>query len=126
MIMKINSFRKAVSSVALFVCLVSVSTLGNADPYFITYTGTITSSTFPEVTDTQVYTATLVFDNGGTSALTQTWEAAELTCAIFTANDAQDVQFVHDLTSQAPTGVDGSASTDAGANRGQPPSRRRA
>lgn len=104
--------RTLISPIAIFVCLISFSTLSIADPYSITYSGIISDNLFPEVNNGEAYTATLVFDNGAASAESQTWEAADLTCAIFTMNDAENIQFSHDLTLQNALDVSGNAATD--------------
>jgi len=109
-----NPFKTVVSYIALIICLISVSTLSVADPFFITYSGTIENSDFPEVNNSEAYTATLVFDNGSANTLSQSWGESDLTCAIFTMNDAQNVQFSHDLTLQASLTVSDSATTDDG------------
>jgi hypothetical protein len=105
---------RAVRNTAVFAALAAASSIASAAPYFITYTGTVASSRFPEVNDGESYTATLVFDNGGVTAASQTWNTGDLTCAIWTANDAGDVRFAHDLTSQGALDNTGSVTTDGG------------
>lgn len=112
--MNTNQFRKVFSCFAVFVGLISISTSSFADPYFITYSGIIEDSSFPEVNNQEQYSATLVFDNGASSTLSQTWDEADLTCAIWIMNDVHDVLFTHDLTSQGSLVVSGSATTDGG------------
>jgi hypothetical protein len=103
---------RAVRNTAVLAALAAASSVASATPYFITYTGTIFDSTFPEVNNGESYTATLVFDNGGVSSASQTWNAGDLTCAIWTANNAQDVQFAHDLTAQGSLSVAGTVTTN--------------
>jgi hypothetical protein len=103
---------RAVRNTAVLAALAAASSVASADPYFITYTGTIFDSTFPEVHNGESYTATLVFDNGGVSSASQTWNSGNLTCAIWTANNAQDVQFAHDLTAQGSLDEGGAVATN--------------
>ena len=114
--MKTKSFRSVLASLFVGFLAISFSTLGVAAPFSITYNGTIgtehASTFFPEVNEGESYSLTLVFNNGGANALTQTWGEADLTCAIFLVNDAQDVQFTHDLTVDPVASVDGSVTTD--------------
>lgn len=114
--MKIKSFGSVLASLFIGLLAVSFSTLSVAAPFSITYAGTIgtehADTFFPEVNEGESYSLTLVFDNGSANALTQTWGEADLTCAIFLINDAQDVQFIHDLTVDPDASVDGSVSTD--------------
>lgn len=107
---------RAVRNTAVFAALAAVSSIATAAPYFITYTGTIENSSFPEVNNGESYTATLVFDNGGASSLSQTWNAGDLTCAIWTANNIRDVQFAHDLSAQGSLDNTGSVSTNGAGN----------
>jgi hypothetical protein len=54
-------------------------------------------------------------DNGGTTAASQTWVAGDLTCAIMTMNNSNNVGFAQDLVASAATmAIAGSATTDAG------------
>ncbi len=110
--MKNTPFSKAISSVSLFVCLMCVSSLSIADPYFISYNGIISDSNLPGANNAEAYVAILVFDNGSQSALSQTWNSADLTCAGFLLNDAQDAYFAHDLTLQGSLSSSGSITTD--------------
>ncbi|MGA9575559.1 MAG: hypothetical protein WBS20_16585 [Lysobacterales bacterium] len=105
-------FSKAIPIISLFVCLVCVSPASIADPYYISYSGIISDSTLTGVNDTESYIAIIIFDNGSTSALSQTWESTDLTCAGFLLNDAQDAYFAHDLTLQGSLTVSGSITTD--------------
>lgn len=83
-----------------------------AAPFATTYTGTMSTSDFPEIQSGQTYTVTFVFDNGGTSAADQVWTAAHLTCTIWRMNDARNVGFVQDLVLSPASAVAGSATTD--------------
>lgn len=60
-----------------------------AAPYSMIYTGTINASEFgAEAVDGEPYTVELILDNGGTSALNQTWTSADLQCVVWTMNTA--------------------------------------
>jgi hypothetical protein len=103
---------KVVRNTAVFAALAAASSIASAAPYFITYTGTVLDPSFPEVNNGESYTATLVFDNGGVTSASQTWDVDDLTCTIWTANDAEDVQFAHDLTAQGSLNDSGTVTTD--------------
>lgn len=102
-------FRKALIAAAL----ASAGSLALAAPYAITYEGTIGGSEFPEIIDGQSYTVTFVFDNGGTSANSQTWSGEHLTCTLWRMNDARNVTYTQNLVATPPTATSGSATTDA-------------
>jgi hypothetical protein len=86
-----------------------------AAPYSITYSGTMNASTLPGVNSGEAYTVTLVMDNGGASAAGQTWNAGDLTCVLWTMNNANNVGFAQDLVASAGTmSIAGSATTGAG------------
>jgi len=115
--MKIKRVGSILTSALVGLVAASFSTYSVADPFSITYTGTIgteyASTFFPEVNEGESYNLTLVFDNASTNALSQTWGQQDLTCAIFLINDAQDVRFAHDLTVDPGDGsTSGSISTD--------------
>ncbi|MEZ5607980.1 MAG: IPTL-CTERM sorting domain-containing protein [Burkholderiaceae bacterium] len=96
------------------LALLGASAVASAAPYAINHQGTIANSTFPEIINGQTYTVTFVFDNGGTSANSQTWSGANLTCVIWRMNNARDVSYVQNLVATPPSGlVAGSATTDA-------------
>ena len=107
-----SKFGKTVRNATVALTLAGSSALVSAAPYFITYTGTIGSSSFPEVNSGESYTATLVFDNGGASTASQSWDASDLTCAIWTANNAGNVVFTTEMTSQTNLVTSGSVNTD--------------
>jgi hypothetical protein len=81
-------------------------------PYSITYTGTIAGSTLSGVNDGQPYTLELVFDNSGSSANSQTWTGANLTCAIWTMNTGGTVRFAQDFTLTPPSPPNGTVTTN--------------
>lgn len=84
----------------------------HAAPYYITHTGQQANSTLPALIDGEAYTVTLVFDNGGSTAVNQTWTGANLTCTIWTFNNARNVQFAQDLVAAPPASALGSVVTN--------------
>lgn len=110
--MKIKPFGSVFTSLFIGLLTISFSTYSVADPYSITYTGIVGFNEFPEVNTGESYSLTLVFDNGSANALSQTWGEADLACAIFLVNDAQDVQFSNDLTVTPEGNHSGAISTD--------------
>lgn len=85
-----------------------------AAPYAVTYTGTIANSSFPQIHNGEHFSITFVFDNGGNTAVNQTWVGADLRCTIWRMNDAGNAVFVQDLSPLAspPTAATGSVTTD--------------
>ncbi len=105
-----TTLRRAVAAAVL----VGFTAVATAAPYAVTYTGTINGSNFPEITNGQSYTVTFVFDNGGTTASSQTWGRSHLTCTIWRMNNARNVTFQQDLVATPPSGsVSGSITTNA-------------
>lgn len=96
----------------LLPLLLAASTPVLAEPYAITYTGTVSESEFAQINDGEPYRLTLVFDNGGASAVNQTWTGAHLTCALWRMNTAGDVAIAHDLAIAPPSMADGAITTD--------------
>jgi len=79
--------------VAAAVLALSLGT-AQADPFAITYTGTIGWSEFPTIHSGQRYTVTLVLDNDGNSTSNQAWYGpTDLSCVIWRMNDAGNVVF---------------------------------
>lgn len=110
--MKIKPFISVFTSLLIGLLTISFSTYSVADPYSITYTGTVGFNEFPEVNEGESYSLTLVFDNGSTNTLSQTWGEENLICATFLVNNAQDVQFSNDLTVTPEGNHSGAISTD--------------
>lgn len=91
----------------------------HAAPFAITYTGTTappfaSHTPLPDIVTGESYTVTLVFDNGGTTASSQTWTGAHLRCVFFHLNDARNLVYAQDLVAEPPSEVIGSTSTNAG------------
>lgn len=81
-----------------------------AAPYAITYHGTIANSLMPaQAPDGTAFTLTLVMDNGGTTAASQNWSVANLTCGFWRWNS---VAVALDLSGGVALGM-GSAATNA-------------
>lgn len=105
-----SHWRRALAAAAL----AGASAVASAAPYAITYNGTISGSTIPEILNGQPYAVTLVFDNGGSTANSQTWTGANLTCTIWRMNTAGNVTFAQNLVTTPPSGVvAGSVTTSA-------------
>ena len=81
-----------------------------AAPYAITYHGVIAASGMPaQAPDGAAFTLTLVMDNGGSTAASQNWAIADLTCGFWRWNS---VAVALDLSSGVALGA-GSAATNA-------------
>ena len=93
--------------------LLAAAGSATAAPFATTYTGTVASSGFATVAAGQPYSVTLVFDNGGSTAAGQTWQAAHLTCVLWRFNMAHNAVYAQDLVAVPPTAVAGAATTDA-------------
>ena len=96
------------------IFLAGAASAAAASPYAVTYTGTIANSSFVQIIDGQHYSITFVFDNGGNTAVNQTWGAADLRCTIWRMNDAGNAVFAQNLSPLAspPTAATGSVTTD--------------
>ena len=85
-----------------------------ASPYFVSYSGTISGSEFPEIISGQTYTVTVVVDNGNATTASQTWSGSALTCVIWRMNTAGNVFFAQDLAAtNASLFLAGSLTTNA-------------
>ena len=101
------------TALAAFVLSTAAAAAGAA-PYATTYTGTVFESTIPEVRDGDQYSLTLVMDNGGTTARTQTWTPGDLQCAIWRLDSGGTAVFRHSLRAFPLERLDGNVATDAG------------
>lgn len=88
---------------ALLVLALATATSATAAPFSITHTGQIAGSGFSTVYAEQDFTVTLVFDNGNTTAIEQTWEAEDLTCILWRFNTTQNVVYAQNLAQTPPT-----------------------
>lgn len=89
-----------------------VTSQAMADPFSVTYTGTLGGSTIPTIKPGETYDVTFVLDNGSGTASSQTWTGGDLTCVVWRFNDARDVIYAQDLTASVPN-VSDTAQTDA-------------
>ena len=85
-------------------------------PYATTYTS-IQVPDYDEplpdyVAEGESFKVTLVMDNGGASATSQSWRGDDLQCLIFEFNDARDVIWAIDLVAYPPVFAANSADTD--------------
>ena len=90
--------------------LLAASTAASAVPFAITYEGEVANSSIPGIAN-QSYSLTFIFDNGGSSAASQTWQPAHLTCAIWRMNTARDALYLQDLTVAPPNYNSGATTT---------------
>lgn len=98
-----GTYPMTIQSIFLTIALsLSISTSIHAAPFQSTYTGTIGTefgeTTFPESQEGESFSVTLVFDNGEATTVSQTWNETHLTCILFVANDAGDLQYAQDLS----------------------------
>ncbi|MDR2332316.1 MAG: fibronectin type III domain-containing protein [Burkholderiaceae bacterium] len=75
------------------LALVAAATAAQAAPFAVTLTGTINASTFAEVRSGERFAVTLVYDNGGNTAISQTWQTGDLRCAIWRMNNDAGVVY---------------------------------
>ena len=73
-------------------------------PYATTYTSII-DGVHPDTEQGESFRLTLVMDNGGATAASQSWGGSDLQCLIFEFNDARDVVLAVDLVAQPPISV---------------------
>lgn len=99
-------------TVLLAASLLAASTAVTAAPYAITYESEITNASIPGIAN-ETYSLTFIFDNGGTSTASQTWQPAHLTCAIWRMNDARNVFFQQNLSIAPPNLNTGATTTNA-------------
>ena len=71
-----------------FASTILFGSVAYAAPYSMVYTGTIDGSTLVDAIDGETYTVEYILDNGGTSALNQTWTSADLQRVVWTMNTA--------------------------------------
>jgi len=111
----IHSFPRRRLTALLAAAALAAATGVGAAPFSTTYTlGEVGASSFPSVNTGQPYSVTLVFDNGGSTAASQTWEASNLTCVIWRMNSAQNVVYAQNLAATPPTTFAGAAHTTVG------------
>ena len=101
---------KHLTAAALLACAAASA---QAASYATTYDSRIGTSTIPQVVSGEDYTITLVFDNGGASAASQTWSASHLTCVIWRMNDAGNVVHAQNMAAAPPYQYQGSIVTNA-------------
>ena len=98
--------------------LALAASAAQADPFAITYTGTIANSTIPEVHNGERYTVTLVLNDDGDSANSAEWQSSpeEVPCVIWRMNNAGNVVFAQaweGLAAPNPIDVMGRTATNA-------------
>jgi hypothetical protein len=101
------------------VVSVLLSAVALADPYITTMADVSPAPGNPlppEVSGGEAYDVSIVFDNGGNSALNQSWGADDLRCVIFELNDARDVVISADTVLSSTESVVNNAATDGAGN----------
>ena len=97
--------------------LALAASAAQADPFAITYTGTIANSTIPEVHNGERYTVTLVLNDDGSSTSNAEWNEVEnVACVIWRMNNAGNVVFAQAWVGVAapnPIEVNGRTTTNA-------------
>ena len=85
-------------------------------PYATTYTGIQTDSggdPLPNgVVDGESFRVTLVLDNGGATAASQSWNGDDFQCLIFEFNDARNLVWAIDTAAYSPNTLGDQAVTD--------------
>ena len=94
-------------TLAALALVLTTAGAASAAPFATVSTGTISASEFPGIAIGTSFSVTLIFDNGGNTALGQSWGAGDLTCAIWRVSGGT---IVH---AQPPTQSSGSAATGA-------------
>lgn len=111
-----NGYRPAWARLALVaLTALGLATPAPATPFATTYTGLIAHSGIPaDAPDGTAFTLTLVLDNGGASASSQTWALADVRCGFWRwrADAVRTVAVALDMTGGIAHGA-GSASTNA-------------
>ena len=79
-------FKTYLPSLAL-VAAASVSQLAAADPFSMTWTDTLGPSDLPYITGESI-SVTVVVDNGGTDAISQTWSSTDLVSVTYEINNS--------------------------------------
>lgn len=100
-----------------FFVLALLPNLVAAEPYSTSYTSEIANpvgNEIPGLNAGEPFTVTVVFDNGGSSAVNQTWSTSNVTCVNWIMNEANDVSFSHNVTLDPLNVASGQATTDAG------------
>lgn len=81
------------SRTSLITTALGTALAAQAAPFAITTTGTIDRSNFAEIRNGERYAITLIYDNGQDTANGQTWQQADLRCAVWRMNNTADVTY---------------------------------
>jgi hypothetical protein len=104
--------KKLLSAVAL-AAAIALPGAAAAAPFAIQYTGTVNAgSTFSQFPPGARFRTVMVFDNGGSSAASQAWTGANLTCVYYASFNGNQA-FAQNLVATPPGTATGSATTNA-------------
>ena len=80
---------KFISKISAVLFCLSVSSLAVANPFTVTFSDTLSArSDTPPFNVGEAITISIVLDNGGTTAASQTWTSADVVSITFSMNDA--------------------------------------
>ena len=83
-------------------------------PFAIQYeTAVSNTGSLPNVSVGDKYTVTLVVDNGGTSAASQTWVLPHLRCAVISFGNNHEIYYAQDLVTTPAGGAGGALVTNS-------------
>ena len=99
-----------------FLLLMTVSQVALAAPFSITWTSVLGTNTTAPYNIGEAVIITFVVDNGGTSIVSQTWNAVDVVSVTYTFNDAPNtITTIFDPNGgDGLSGTSGSFQTDAG------------
>lgn len=80
---------RLLSKFSIFLLFLTASSIAVAAPYTVTYVDTVgAGSTTPPFNVGEAFTISIVLDNGGATAASQTWTSADIVSITFNVNDA--------------------------------------
>ena len=104
---------KKLASALLHAALLTLAaSAARAVPYVTTYSGTVAYSTMPGVADGSGYVVSVVFDNGGSTVLNQSWSPDDITCVMWRTDQGTVVYAQPILQGNSLISGSGNADTD--------------
>ncbi|GAD24098.1 hypothetical protein [Acidovorax sp. MR-S7] len=104
---------KKLASALLHAALLTLAaSAARAVPYVTTYNGTVANSTMPGVADGSGYVVSVVFDNGGSTVLNQSWSPDDITCVMWRTSQGTVVYAQPILPGNSLISGSGNADTD--------------